>query len=485
MKLWRALLCLTLLLNVLLLGGDAAVLAQDDDLVPPRPPEPFTVRAVLQESGVDYQVLVLVPPGETAPALVGVENLGEDGDQWHDAADNCRIKTETSKVAFFGLYSGTVRFVFKSGTDEMSSQLWVSDQSFEIKNGQLSRRPQLAAEDVVLAIDVDEAEAEAEANDGPTDFELSLVPADGGFELKFPDSVPAEDRELLAIEEVDANGIGKEVPFPLFAYDVANSRINPTPLFKKDSTQRTITGKLRFIFETAEGPFQSQLFDKAAFLKTTPTAVLPSFSGTADRASELRLELTSELKKVDLAKLVVDEAMKWPFHPNGGTLVFQYDHYPEATAKKIADVLRKTVARLDAANEDDEEAMIKRVREEMMRDFDTFYNSGDRPYAIINVYVTVWQPFLKHLHATVQNKINDNPPAPGEMKTYYQLVAADLADGFDTLSQKIEGAKSAATNPSSTFGQTGGQPTYYNPSDRRDGSRKRKKFCCWNLLLGL
>jgi hypothetical protein len=240
--------------------------------------------------------------------------------------------------------------------------------------------------------------------------------------------------------------------------------------------------KLRLVFTDGGTIYQSQEFAYADFADADGTETdgaeiiddEPEMFAAGSSRTSLYRQLKTFLADSDISEntfkdLVVNSAESHQFHPSGNAFIFRYDRRPYDTAKKIADILRKTA-------EDLKTKTIEQATADMNTKFEAFYESGENPYSDRNPYVDDWQPFLKKLRDEVTLKIEGLSLA--NSKALWAFVLISLADGFDEIVVRIESTIDGE-NPPAAFGNSGG--TFSGGTT----TRERRRIKCWNLLFGL
>jgi hypothetical protein len=431
--------------------------------------EPEQLEVLLQEGELLYRVF-LTPPSEGQPRLAGVEMREED--DWVNITDHCGLRPADWLVGFPAKLTGQARLVFK---DANSDKNWVSP-AIVVRDG----RP--AAEGGAPAsahMSPEMGATVAESGPSPDQVGVSFQRSGTGYSIAFEPAVLGQSLDLVQVKDVDEGGVVQNVdragaprdpadPSPLM-YDRASGRLSFNAAYSL--VFASLPERVVFVFtDDRGGRYESQAFPKSVIAPVTSNATTGASLPFADSVNTAALR--AQLGEVpELDKLVVSTARTWQFHPTGGALIFRYDHYPEATAKKIAEVLGKTAKDLESPTMTVEEARTK-----MKEYFEQFYESGDRPYSVVNVYEEDWKPFLKHLQQEVENQVKV-PEDPSAAKDMWKLAVVELADGFEQLAKEIVDAKSVVDGGTITPSGAGGT---YGTSESG-----RRRVSCWNLLFGL
>ena len=432
--------------------------------------EPERIEVLLQEGAVLYKVF-LTPPAEGQPRLVSVEK--QENDSWVDITDHCGLPQAGWLVGFPAKLNGQVRLVFK---DASSERTWVS-AAIAVHNG----RPVGESDAPPSAhMSADAEPVNPDPSNAPDPISVSFTRSGAGYVLEFVAPVLGESLDLVQIKGADDGNIVKEVDPSSGPRDPAD----PSSLiYDRNSRRLSFNAAYPLVFKfLPESVVLVFTDDRGASYESRPlpkSVIAPVTSNAATGGASLPFAdsvntaaLRAQLGDVpELDKLVVSAARTWQFHPAGGALIFRYDHYPEATAKKIAEVLGKTAKDLESPTMSVEEARTK-----MKEYFEQFYESGDRPYSVVNVYEEDWKPFLKHLQQEVENQVKV-PEDPSAAKDMWKLAVVELADGFEQLAKEIVDAKTVVDGGTITASGAGGT---YGTSESG-----RRRVSCWNLLFGL
>ncbi len=432
--------------------------------------EPERIDVLLKEADLLYQIFLSLP-GEGQPRLTRVEQQDADNHTWTDISEQCVFSADKRRVGFLARLSGQLRLVF---SDQATGKTWVS-APIEVRDGRadgatdasVSVQPPAVAGTTVAQHDIP-----------PDQIALSFTRSDSGYVVGFDAAVLGEslnmvevkDPEGAIVQSVDPPGAPRDPadPSPVM-YDRASRRLSFNAAYPL--VFESLTENIVFVFTDDRGArYESRPLPKSVIAPVASNAAhgasLPFTAGL--NTSALRAQL-GDVPELD--KLVLTSARTWQFHPTGGSLVFRYDHYPEATAKKIAEVLGKTAKDLE-----NPAMTVDGARSKMKEYFEQFYESGDRPYSVINVHEEDWKPFLKHLQEEVEKQVKV-PDDPAAAKDMWKLVVVELADGFEQLAKEIVDGKTVVDG--GTVTASGGGATY----GTSDSGRRR--VSCWNLLFGL